>query len=138
MKRKFLYSIVFLLLALPSMVDAQVQSPSATIYQPWTKLGESKTMMDVSGQVIRCHPDSAAQLHLNVFNENSADQVAHFTILLTNPLTLEQVTKEVSRNAEKYAMAIATCDDSNYPDLRMNIPTGWDPATVKITLTFIP
>ena len=137
MKRKFLYSFVFMLLTLASLVNAQAQPPSATVYQPWTKLGESTTMMDVSGQVIRCHPDSSAQLHLNVFNENSVDQLAHFTIRITNPVTLEQVTKEVSRNMEKFKMAIVNCEDNNYSDLRMNIPVGWDPTTVKITITFI-
>lgn len=136
MKRKFIYSIVFLLIALPSLVKAQAPSTS-TVYQPWTKLGESTTMMDVSGQVIRCHPDSSAQLHLNVFNEGTADQLAHFTVILTNPITLGQVTKEVSRNSEKYKMLIAGCDDNNYPDLKINIPVGWDPATVKISINFI-
>ena len=102
MKRKVLFPFVFLLLTLPSLVKAQAQPTSATVYQPWTKLGESITMMDVSGQVVRCHPDSSAQLHLNVFNESSLDQLAHFTIRLTNPVTLEQVTKEVSRNTEKF------------------------------------
>ena len=137
MKRKFLYSFVFLLMTFATMVKAQAQPAAATVYQQWTKLGESTTMMDVSGQVIRCHPDSSAQLHLNVFNENSIDQLAHFTIRFTNPVTLEEVTKEVSRNTEKFKMLIASCDDNNYPDLRINIPVGWDPATVKITLTFI-
>ena len=137
MKTSLLKLFIAVLIALPSVSNAQMQLQSATVYQPWTKLGESTTMMDVSGQVIRCHPDSSAQLHLNVFNENSVDQLAHFTIRITNPVTLEQVTKEVSRNMEKFKMAIVNCEDNNYSDLRMNIPVGWDPTTVKITITFI-
>ena len=137
MKTSLLKLFITVLIALPSVSNAQMQSNSATIYQPWTKLGESSTMMDVSGQVIRCHPDSSAQLHLNVFNENSIDQLAHFTIRITNPLSQDQVTKEVSRSMEKYKMALANCEDNNYPDLRINIPLGWDPSTVKITIIFI-
>ena len=107
------------------------------IAQNWTMIGKSNTMIDVSAQVIKCDTQSPAQLYLEIFNESSNDQKAHFKVTLTNPLTKAQEVHEISLMVGKADIVKPNCQSSDYPSLRLKIPAGWDPAKVQFTLAFI-
>lgn len=107
------------------------------VAQNWTMIEKSNTMIDVSAQVIKCDTQSPAQLYLEIFNESSNDQKAHFKLTLTNPLTKAQEVHEISLMVEKAAIVKPSCKNSDYPSLRLKIPAGWDPATVQFTIAFI-
>lgn len=135
--RKLLFAFVVLFATL--QVSSQSNTPTNEIvYKEWELIGESESMIEVSARVLKCNPQSATQLHLEIFNESSNDQTAHFKITLTNPDTNAQEVHTISLAVVKGAIVKPNCENNDLPGLRINIPTNWDPATVKIALTFIP
>ena len=125
-------------LALPALVKAQAQPTSATVYQNWKMLGESPTNYEVSARIVKCSPESAVQMQVEIFNEGAGSQVCNFKITMTNPATNEQVVKQINYTAALGELAMPTCENSDKPALRFNTPAGWDPQTIQYTLTFIP
>lgn len=138
MKGKIIYSFIMMLLALPAFVKAQAQPTSSTVYQNWKMLGESPTNYEVSARIVKCHPDSALQMHVEIFNEGAGSQVCHFIITIKNPSTNEQIIKEINYTAALGELAMPTCENSDKPTLRFNAPVGWNPETIQYTITFIP
>ena len=115
--------------ATPSLPKEEV------VYKNWDKLGESNNHMDVFARVIKC--TSTNQIHLMVFNESSVDQVSKFVIEVTNPSTQQKFSKEVSFSTIKGTIYKAECNSDTATDvLKINLPEGYDPAQVKITIEF--
>lgn len=138
MKGKILYSFIVMLLTLPALVKAQAQPPSATVYQNWKMLGESPTNYEVSARIVKCNPESAVQMHVEIFNEGISSQSCHFKITMTNSATNEQVVKEVNYTAALGELAMPTCENSDKPTLRFNTPVGWNAENIQYTITFLP
>lgn len=125
----FLLSLSFSLHAMPYLPKEEV------VYKNWDKLGESSNHVDVFARVIKC--TSVNQVHLMIFNESSVDQVSKFVIEVTNTATNQKFSKEVSFNTTKAAIYKAECNsDSSTDALKINLPDGYDPSQVKITIEF--
>ena len=132
--------LLVVMLAILSSWVSMGQSPSdnTVVYQNWKMLGESPTHYEVSGRVVKCHPDSTVQLHLEVFNEGVGSQACHFKITIINPVTKEQIVKEVNYTLGVGESIKPSCDNADRQSLRFNIPSGWNPETLEFTVTFIP
>ena len=126
--------IILLMLIFPSSLKAQT---SSVISENWMMIGESSSMIEVSARIIKCASNSTSQIHLEIFNEGSTDQTAHFKVTLTNSLTNKQKLYEISLAVLQGAIVKPDCGNNKYPSLRLNMPAGWDPATVQVALTFI-
>ena len=135
LKCKLFISISFLTLALPVSIKAQ---NTPIIYQNWKMIGESPTNYEVSALILRCHPDSVAQVHIELFNEGIGAQTAHFNLTITSPSNNENIQREISYSMAQGDMIKPLCENNNHPLLRINFPANWDPAAVIFTLTFIP
>lgn len=128
------FFILMITLLLPLGMTAQ----SETVYQNWTMIEENEDIMiEVSGKVLKCDFMNPTQLYIEIFNESSIDQVAHFNLILTNPQTNAEEVHEISLSVLQGAIKKPSCENDDYPSLRLNIPDGWDPATVQLSLTFI-
>lgn len=115
--------------AMPSLPKEEI------VYKNWDKLGESNNHVDVFARVIKC--TSVNQVHLMVFNESSVDQLLKFVIEITNPATQQKFSKEISYNTVKAAIYKAECNsDAGTNALKIDLPEGYDPAQVKITIEF--
>jgi len=134
--RKALF--LFTLILMGGIVSAQQPAGNSVVYQNWKMIGESPTHYEVSARIVRCNPDSAVQMHLEIFNEGRGSQACHFTITIVNPVTKEQVVKEINHTLAVGEMIKPSCDNEDKQFLRFNIPANWNPATVEFTVTFIP
>lgn len=119
-------------------IGASAQQSKETIYTQWRQIGESPTHYEVAARVIKCHPDSVVQMHLEIFNEGVSSQTCHFKITMVNPETKEQVVKEIKHTLAVGEMVKPSCDNGDKQFLRFNIPAGWNPETIEFTVTFIP
>jgi hypothetical protein len=134
--KKLLFVVLAVLFSGASM--AQSNSDNSVVYQNWKMIGESPTHYEVSARVVKCHPDSTVQLHLEMFNEGVGAQACHFKITIINPVTKEQIVKEVNHTLGVGEMIKPSCDNGDKQSLRFNIPSGWNPETLEFTVTFIP
>lgn len=134
MKRKIIYSILVMVMALPTIMKAQ--SPSTpVIYKEWALLGESKTQMDVSYRVIKC--TTINQVHLFIFNENPADQTAIFDVEITNNSDGLKFTKSINYALKSAMMYKAECDsDASFDALKLDLPSSYDPTNLTVKITF--
>lgn len=134
MKRKILYSLLIVMMALPALVKAQ--SPgNPVIYKEWASLGESSTQMDVSYRVIKC--TSVNQIHLQVFNENPNDQTAHFELEITNTADGQKFNKEIIFATKRAEMYTAECNsDTALNVLKLDLPSSYDPTNLTLKITF--
>ncbi len=136
MKRKFFYSFIVLMLALPSLSKAQ-SADTTVIYKEWALVGESKTFLDVSYRIIKC--TNVNQVHLFIFNENPADQTANFEVEITNTSDGQKFTKDISFAAKKASMNKAECNsDSSLDSLKLDLPSAYDPTKITVKITFKP
>jgi hypothetical protein len=107
------------------------------IYKEWAFLGESSTQIDVSYRVIRCSTEN--EIHLQIFNENPNDQVAHFDVAITNNSDGAKFTKEITFSLDKAKIYRAECgSDTSLSALKIALPSGYDPANLTVKLTFKP
>jgi hypothetical protein len=132
------YSIVLSVLCILfslSLSAKPFQPKDEVVYKNWDKLGESSNHVDVFARVIKC--TSTNQVHLMVFNESSVDQVSKFVIEVTNPASQQKFSKEVSFSTVKAAIYKAECNsDVSTNALKIDLPEGYDPTQVKITIEF--
>ena len=135
-KLSFLLPLVLLILVLPNTIKAQ-GSKEPVIYQNWKMIGESSTNYEVSARIVSCSSNSAAQLQIELFNEGSTAQIAHFNLTITNPATNEKIVKEISHYMALGAFIMPTCDSKDDESLRINLPLNWNPTTTIFTLKFI-
>ena len=135
MKKKLFYPFVLLLFVLPTISKAQTTAP--VIYQNWKLKGESSTNYEVSARIIKCHPDSAVQLHLELFNEGGSAQTAHFNLTITNPETHEAIVREITYPLALGGLVMPLCDKNDHPALRINLPASWNFETVNFTVTIL-
>ena len=136
MKRKILYSLIVMLLALPALVKAQAPA-SPVIYKEWTPFGEQGNEIEVEYRVIKCV--DVNQIHLFLFNENNLDKNLQFSIEITNVDNNEKYTKEISFQATKFKMYKPLCDsDASLDALKINIPASFNPANLTLKITFKP
>jgi hypothetical protein len=143
MKRKILnslrrhkYMIVAIMsLLMISSIEAKSQN-AAVIYQNWKQIGEAPTNYEVSVQIVKCHPDSAVQLQIELLNEGEA-QTAHFNLTISNPATNQSQVIEISRFLEIGKLILPTCDNNANPDMRYALPVTWTPAAVEFSISFI-
>jgi hypothetical protein len=130
--------IVVLAILFSGVSMAQSNSDNSVVYQNWKMILESPTHYEVSARVVKCHPDSTVQLHLEIFNEGVSAQACQFKLTITNPVTKEQIVKEVNHTLGVGEMIKPSCDNGDKQSLRFNIPSGWNPATLEFTVTLIP
>lgn len=119
-----------------SLSAATSNSPKEeVVYKNWDKLGESSNHIDVFARVIKC--TNTAQVHLMVFNESAIDQVSKFSIEITNTADNQKTTKEVSFSTTKATIYKADCNsDAAMESLKIDLPAGYDPSKVTITINF--
>lgn len=134
MKRTIIFTLFLMFLALPSLVNAQGSEP--VIYKNWEMLIETPKMLDISYRVIKC--DTANQIHLMIFNENTIDQNAHFELEITDKDSGDKFIKEINFNTSKVTVYKALCEDPSLDALKFNIPAGFNPNAITVKITFKP
>lgn len=135
---KFVFTLklsIILLLALNAQ-DLRAQDGPEVI-QEWEHIAERSTLVDIMTRVVKCTPQASAQVHVMVFNENSMDQTVTFTVKISDTKS----NKSVEQTIENYAISLATmhqpdCGNSDYANLKLDIPDGYDLKALKITATF--
>lgn len=136
MKRNFLFPFVFLLMTLPALVNAQT-SPDPVIYQDWKFLGENPQQIEIEYRIIKC--SDTPQVHLFIFNENGVDKTVQLSIEITNKDDNQKVTSDFTFLAGRMKMYKALCDsDASLESLKINVPTGYNPANLSVKITFKP
>lgn len=107
------------------------------IAKDWTALPEAEYMLDVTYRIIDCDGNGDYALHLHVFNENTEKSNANLSL---------KVTDEVSGNFFEYrlrdfplafaAMLSAECGSSDYPELKIGIPSVFTADKLKVEITY--
>lgn len=121
----------FLLLGSAAMAQGSV------FYSDWIVLEESSRMLDVSYRVLKCPGANADQIYLNLFNENKDVTTTSFEL---------EVTDVQSGNSKKYlisnyqidfgSMHIPDCANNDYAELRLDLPTGFDPENITVEIYY--
>ena len=134
--KNFGYFILLVFILSVSASTLKAQAP-ATIYKDWYSLGESKSLADISYRIVKCDPAGVNQIHLNVFNENPKAQTIKMTILIKNNPDNASFSKVISYNATAGSMNKAECSSSSATDdLKINLPTNYNPNQLTVTITF--
>lgn len=136
MKCKMLYSLLVILLAFPTLVKAQ--SPSnPVVYKNWAVLVEKINLVDVSYRIVRC--DTVNQIHFLIFNGSSVDKMTNFDFLVTNIATGDKYTGVVSFATSRATTYKALCDsDASLNQLKINLPTNFDPNNITVAIILKP
>ncbi len=137
---KLLLLVCTFSLAFSTQSSAQLPVPSEPekTFQNWTMIGESRTLIDVYYRVLQC--GNKTQVHFFVFNENTMDQTAKFSIDLMDGNGAKVMTKTYNIAAKKLTMYKALCGgtDEVLNSLKVDLPEGVDPAKVTAKITFQP
>jgi hypothetical protein len=117
------------------IVFGQYADPeNSAVIKGWTVLAESKTMVDFSYRIIQCEKK---QVHLSVFNENAKDQQPTFKVTITDIASKKSFSKDVTMSIKAADIIKAEClPDPKTASLKFDIPEGYDPKHLKITVTF--
>ncbi len=115
---------------------AFAQSPNPTIYQNWQALPDSPSHLEVAWSTCKCSATSSDEIRLSVFNESGDDQTANFTLTISDQ-GQSDVTYSVSNlNLTGGQTFHADCGNNSNADLSTNVPAGFDPNTLTITITY--
>lgn len=113
---------------------AMAQNP--TTYQSWTALPDSPSHLEVSWTTCKCTPTSADEIRLFVFNESGSARTADFTLTISDQGQTD-VTYTVAQLALSPGEAVqADCGTTTPAELTTGIPTGFNPSTLSITITY--
>lgn len=134
--RRIITCVVFCFIALSSFSqEKERDDKDGEIMKGWTMIVESRTLIDVSYRVVKC--EDKTQLHLLIFNENAIDQVAKFTMTVSDPLAKKSFTKEVSVPVSKAFVLKAECTSNPATQaLKFDLPAGYNPKNLKVAVTF--
>ncbi len=121
------------LIVLP-VFGAMAQNP--TIYKGWTALPDSPTHLEVSWSTLKCSSTSNDEIRLLVFNESGDAQTANFTITISEQ-GQNDVTHTVSNlNLTGGETIIANCGSTAPSSFSLDVPAGFDPNTLTISITY--
>lgn len=127
--------VILLLLAICGNSEKSMAQEPDTVYQHWLFLGEDTSRIDVSYRVVKCTSTSGNQVHLSVFNENPTAKAVSFTVTVKDNSSNATTTHQVSYQAAAAAMDRADCS-SSYSNLKINLPSGYNPANLTVSITF--
>ena len=128
----FMWLCAFALMG--STTEARAQGP--TVYKDWLILGEDHANhIDVFYTVLKCSSTSADQIHLKLFNENPSAKTTGFTVTVTDVATNQSFTSQVS-NFQLGVGAIVVADCNANSSLRIDLPAGYNPNNLNVTITF--
>jgi hypothetical protein len=131
-KIKFSLIPLFIFLFLSNFSFGQ----SGSVYQDWTKLPDSPTHLEVSWKTTKCSPLEADQIRLFVFNESGNARTADFTLTISDQ-GQSNVTHTVAGFALTAGQSVtANCGSGIIPELTIDIPNGFDPNTLTISITY--
>ena len=107
-----------------------------TTYQNWTALPESPTNFEVSWQTAQCAPLLPNEIRLFIFNEESNSQNANFTLTISEvgKTSVDHVISNLTIGAAQ--MYQADCGSTVLPELIFNVPAGFDPSALTISITY--
>lgn len=129
--KTYVFGMAFMLFPL---FGAMAQSP--TTYQNWQALPDSPTHLEVSWCTCQCTPSDADEIRLFVFNESGNARTADFTLTVSDQGQAD-VTYNVSNlNLSPGSAIQADCGGSAPSELSTNVPTGFNPSTLSISITY--
>lgn len=132
--RKIKNYVVLVLLMFFSIIGAKAQV--LTTYQNWTALPDSPTHLEVSWTTCKCNPAEADEIRLFVFNESGDSRTADFTLTISDE-GQEAVTYTVTGLSMRPGESIqADCFSSASESLVFPVPTGFNPSTLTISITY--
>lgn len=140
-KSTILQKILFVLLLLVVNLNVasaqdQGQGQGGVIYKDWLHIAERPDYVDVSARIIKCDNSNTNQVHFFIFNEGAENSNVKFTVTITNLKTNESFSKEVTHKVDRAVMLRAMCGDETLNDLKVDIPNGYDPTNISISITF--
>jgi len=107
------------------------------IHQDWTSFEESSKFLDVAYCIVQCTPTSKALIHLELMNENH--NVTHTTFVLHIKDVGTGQTKDVTvsnYNIPYMHIHRPECTNADYQDLRIEVPSGFNPADLTLEITY--
>lgn len=136
-KSTILQKILFVLLLLVVNLNvASAQDQGGVIYKDWLHIAERPDYVDVSARIIKCDNANTNQVHFFIFNEGAENSNVKFTVTITNLKTNESFSREVTHKVDRAVMLRAMCGDETLNDLKVDIPNGYDPTNISISITF--
>lgn len=132
-KRQVMLAFSFFFVLMLSADALYAQSP--VIHQYYMKLEESPKMIDPSYCVIEC-TTGKPEIFIQLFNENPTDQTLDFKLKITD--VSGDVTYYTVSDFELTAAAMVQpeCGISAYSDLRISVPSGYDPAGLTVEISY--
>jgi hypothetical protein len=133
-----LFAFIFTAVLLLSFAgDVNAQSSYPAISQNWSQIFEDESiMMEISVQVIQCDSTSDTAVFVEVFNETPSNDTAKFDLTMTNPDNGNTQTATISFYIEGAHIERPECGSSDNASLRLSLPSGWDPETVELSVTY--
>jgi hypothetical protein len=109
-----------------------------TVIKGWTFAAESSNHVDVSYSVVKCSPTSSAELHLQIFNEKPTADTAKLNVVIADATSTQSFTTSVTMPLGLAELVSADCASTALSNLKIAVPAAYDPATLTVTITFIP
>lgn len=108
------------------------------IFKDWIMLLETNDHVEISSRIVQCELGGDKQIQLMVFNEGEAKNI-RFTLTVLNPDNKNTFSKEIIINTSRGQMLIATCDktDKSLNDLKINLPSDYNPENLTVTVEII-
>ena len=107
-----------------------------TTYQNWTAFPDSPTHLEVSWQTVQCAPLLADQIRLYVFNESGTARTADFAITISDSSQTDVIHTVTAYSLTAGQSVRASCGNGNFPELTIDVPSGFDPNTLTMTIKY--
>lgn len=130
--------LMFLLVSIfATAVAGSAFAQSPTYHQGWTMLEEHPSQIDVSYAVVQCTSTSSSEIYLHIFNENPTAQSVSFTLTIEDPATSNTSTYTVTNFSLSVAeMVKAECGSTSNSVLKTAVPSGFNPATLTVDISY--
>lgn len=125
--------LLFFMLVMGSVSISFGQS-SETVYKNWQVFPETRNSIEIFYRVVKCN--NTNQVQISVFNDGPADQNAQFAITITNKGDGQNLSKDFNFASKKGVFNKPDCDSDALNDLKINLPTGFDPSGLSVKKTY--
>ena len=106
------------------------------VFKDWTMLAESENLIDVNYRVVKCNSDGNTQILVMIFNENSIEQNAKFTLTISDANSGNSFQKSFDKTVPLATIFQAECTSNDYDDQKIDLPEGYDASSLTITIEF--
>lgn len=107
------------------------------INQPWTFIEEDeKHHLEATFMVVQCDSTSSNQVFLKIFNEKGKKDTANFDLKIYKQDNSDSTTKNITLQLNPGEMTMPMCGNNRYSNLKIDVPSGYDPKKIKVVVKF--